>query len=96
MTPDEVLLSVHAERAKRPEERAAWLSILARLATPAMVATLAVTGLSAPSPAESAPLKPPVMIMSNARRRQRGPTAQALDALAKVVTGWTRSPFVLA
>lgn len=57
LDPAEVLASAHAERAKCPEEKAAWQSIMERLGGAAACALLGVA-LVSPSPSEAAPVAP--------------------------------------
>lgn len=69
MDPAEVIAAAHAERAKNPEEKAVWRSIMERLGGAAACALLGVA-LVSPSPsqaAQTAPEKPALKIMLNAR-----------------------------
>ncbi len=75
--PAMILATVHAERAKRPEEKAVWQSIMERLGGAAACALLGVA-LSAPAPAEAAPRAPeqPLWILCQTMQappRQRTP-----------------------
>lgn len=63
--PAVMLAAVHAERAKRPEEKAAWRSIMERLGGAAACALLGLA-LVSPSPSQAsqpAPEKPALKIM---------------------------------
>ena len=81
--PGIVLAAVHAERAKRPEEKAAWLSMFNRLSAAASLAAVGVA-LAVPAPAEAAQTEAPkaaLMIMSNRKR----PPIKAIDFLLGTV-----------
>jgi transcriptional regulator with XRE-family HTH domain len=55
--PAVMLAAVHAERAKRPEEKAAWRSIMERLGGVAACAILGVA-LVYPTPSQASPVAP--------------------------------------
>ena len=84
--PAIVLASVHAERAKAPEEKAAWTTILERLGGVAAIVLIGIGAISAPSPAQANTVESSgtMCIMSNKRRASRkhqaSPFAAALRA----------------
>jgi hypothetical protein len=71
--PGYVVACAHAERAKKPEEKAIWQHIMQKLGGAAALVLIGLGGLSAPSPAQASPASAsePISIMSN-RRNGRG------------------------
>jgi hypothetical protein len=50
-----ILAAVHCERAKKPDEKAAWSAMLEKLGGIAAALFIGIGGMSAPAPAQAAP-----------------------------------------
>jgi hypothetical protein len=50
-----ILAAVHCERAKKPDEKAAWSAMLEKLGGIAAALFISIGGASAPAPAQAAP-----------------------------------------
>lgn len=92
MEPGYVMACAHAERAKSDAERTAWQSIMQKLGGAAALVLIGLGGLSAPSPAQAAPVQASdgLCIMSNRRKGRRqhktSTFAAVLDTLLPVRT----------
>ena len=90
--PAEVIASAYFERAKRPEEKAVWQSIMKRLGGAAACVVLGLS-LVTPPPAQASE-SPALKIMLNLRRRRRKTPYCFPDRLFARFLGFTPPKYI--